>query len=70
MTNSQGCLQQRRGSDCSAAQSDACLYLDNTRCIGLQAKRHLMSFRWRTDSGPSKKNFCTNTLTRLHNLIH
>ena len=26
MTNSSGCLQQRRGSDCSAAQSDACLY--------------------------------------------
>ena len=26
MTNSLGCLQQRRGSDCTAAQSDACLY--------------------------------------------
>ena len=25
-TNSPGCLQQRRGSDCTAAQSDACLY--------------------------------------------
>ena len=26
MTNSPGCLQQRRRSDCTAAQSDACLY--------------------------------------------
>ena len=26
MTNSSGCLQQRHGSDCIAAQSDACLY--------------------------------------------
>ena len=25
MTNSPGWLQQRRGSDCTAAQSDACL---------------------------------------------
>ena len=26
MTNSPGCLKQRCGSDCTAAQSDACLY--------------------------------------------
>ena len=26
MTNSPGCLQQRVGSDCTSAQSDACLY--------------------------------------------
>ena len=26
MTNFPGCLQQKRGSDCTAAQSDACLY--------------------------------------------
>ena len=26
MTNSPGCLQQGSGSDCTAAQSDACLY--------------------------------------------
>ena len=26
MTNAPGCLQQRHGSDCTAAQSDACLY--------------------------------------------
>ena len=26
MTNAPGCLQQRRGPDCTAAQSDACLY--------------------------------------------
>ena len=26
MTNSPGCLQQRRESDSTAAQSDACLY--------------------------------------------
>ena len=26
MTNSSRCLQQRRGSDCTAAQSDACFY--------------------------------------------
>ena len=28
MTNSTGCLQQRRGSDGTAAQSDACRYPD------------------------------------------
>ena len=27
MTNSPDCLQQRHGLDCTAAQSDACLYL-------------------------------------------
>ena len=26
MTNPPGCLQQRLGSDCTAAQSDACPY--------------------------------------------
>ena len=44
MTNSPGCLQQRRGKDCTAAQSDACLYPAGAWCratISLPAKRHL-----------------------------
>ena len=44
MTNTLGCLQQNRGSDCTAPQSNACLYSASKQCrasIGLPAKRHL-----------------------------
>ena len=44
MTNSLGCLQQRCESDCTAAQSNACLYAASKQCrasIGLPAKRHI-----------------------------
>ena len=32
MTNSPGCLQQKRRSDCTGAQLDACLYPASTLC--------------------------------------
>ena len=60
MTNSPGCLQQRRKSDCTAARSYACLYPASTwyrATIGLPAKRHL----WRANCGPLKK-LCSQRL--------
>ena len=45
---------QRRGSDCTDAQSDACFYTASTPCrttICLPGKRHLCQ----ADSGPLKK---------------